>query len=123
MRVLFADDSALILERLQQMLEFFKQVEIVGAFKNGNETLHAIKFLKPDLAIIDIKMPGMNGLEILNEVRKEDKAVKIIILTFFSSENYRQMAIQSGADFFFSKVDDFEKVTSVVKEMILKEKL
>jgi len=121
MRILLADDSVLILERLQQMLTIFPQVEIVGSLKNGNEALQAIKILKPDLAILDIKMPGLSGLEVLTEIRKVDKTVKFIILTLYSSDFYKQMAIQSGADYFFSKVDDFEKVTLAVSEMVMKE--
>jgi len=121
MRILLADDSVLILERLQQMLTIFPQVEIVGSLKNGNEALQAIKILKPDLAILDIKMPGLSGLEVLTEIRKVDKTVKFIILTLYSSDFYKQMAIQSGVDYFFSKVDDFEKVTLAVSEMVMKE--
>lgn len=60
MRVLLADDSNLILERLQEALSIYKQVEIVGLFGNGTETLEAIRVLKPDLAIIDIELPGLN---------------------------------------------------------------
>jgi DNA-binding NarL/FixJ family response regulator len=121
MRVLLADDSILILERLQQMLTIFPQVEIVGSLKNGTDALQAIKILKPDLAIVDIKMPGLSGLKVLTEIRKVDKTIKFIILTFYSSEYYQQMALQSGADYFFSKVDDFEKVSLIMAEMVLKE--
>jgi len=121
MRVLLADDSGLILECLQEMLSIYEQVEVVKACKNGNEALEAIRILKPDLAIVDIKMPGLSGLEVLTEIRKEDKNVKFIILTFYSSDYYRQWAIQAGADYFFSKVDDFDKVSLVVAGMISKE--
>ncbi len=121
MKVLLADDSDLILDRLQEMLCVFKGAEIVGSLKNGNDTLNAIKSLKPDLAIIDIKMPGLTGLEVLNEIRKENNKVKFIILTFYSSDLYKQMAIQLGGDYFFSKVDDFDKVSLVVKDLINEE--
>jgi len=122
MRVLLADDSSLILERLQEMVSNHKQIEIVGVFKNGTETLNAIRTMKPDLAIVDIKMPGLNGLYVLNEIRKDDKNVIFIILTFYSSDYYRQLAIQAGSNYFFSKADDFEKLTQVVAELSEKEK-
>lgn len=121
MRVLLADDSVLILEWLQDTLGMNKQVEIVGSFKNGIDTLKALKTLKPDLAIVDFKMPGLNGLEVLKEIRKENKILKFIILTYYSLDNYRQVAMLAGADYFFSKVDDFEKVSIVVEEMVAKE--
>ena len=116
-RVLLADDSDLILERLQQMLRLNPQVEIAGMFKDGPKTLEALKILKPDLAIVDVKMPGLSGLEVLHEIRKEDSLLKFMILTFYSSENYRKLAMSYGADYFFSKVDDFEKISPVVNEL------
>jgi DNA-binding NarL/FixJ family response regulator len=121
MKVLLADDSKLILVRLQEMVGIYKQVEIVRSCSNGIDTLEALRTLKPDLAIVDIKMPGLSGLEVLNEIRKEDKIVKFIILTFYSSEYHRQMALQAGADYFFNKVDDFEKVSQLVEDLAKKE--
>jgi len=123
MRVLLADDSYLILERLKEMISIHSDVEIIGSYRDGFEALTEIRNLKPDLAIVDIKMPGINGLEVLSQIRKENIKVKFIILTFSSSIYYRQLAIQSGADYFFSKSEDFDKVLLVVKEMLLKESL
>jgi DNA-binding NarL/FixJ family response regulator len=57
MRVLLADDSGLILERLTEMLKMYRKVEIVGSLKNGNDALDSLRRLKPDLAIVDLKMP------------------------------------------------------------------
>jgi DNA-binding NarL/FixJ family response regulator len=120
MRVLLADDSRLMIERLTEMLNMYRNTEIVGSFNNGTDTLDGLRNLKPDLAIVDIKMPGLTGLEVLTEIRKENKTIKIIILTFYSSDHYRKMAIQAGADYFFNKVDDFEEVSMVVAGMLWK---
>ena len=103
------------------MVGMHKQAEIVGSLNNGTETLEALRVLKPDLAIVDIQMPGLSGLEVLSEIRKENKIVKFIILTLYSSDYYRQLAVKTGADYFFSKVEDFEKVSLVVAELIMKE--
>jgi len=121
MRVILADDSELILVRLQQMLGIFPQVELLGSYIDGIETLDAMRKQKPDLAIIDIKMPWMSGLDVLKEIRKEDKNMKIILLSFYSSDYYRQLASQLGADYFFSKSDEFEKLEIKVGEMVLDE--
>lgn len=118
MKVLLANDSVLILERLKELLSVHRQVEIAGSLKNGVETLAAIKVQNPDLAIIDMNMPGLNGLEILTEVRKVNKTTKVIILTFYSSEYYRNIAMQSGADYFFNKADDFEIISQVVERLV-----
>ncbi|MBK6964655.1 MAG: response regulator transcription factor [Bacteroidales bacterium] len=121
MRVILADDSDLILVRLQQMLSIFPQVDLVGSYSDGIETLNAIKKLKPDLAILDIRMPLMSGLDVLKEIRKDYSGIKIILLTLYSSEYYREQAFLFGADYFFSKVDDFEKVSITVAGIIKKE--
>ena len=121
MKVLIADDSELILDTLQEMLSCYGQTEIVSSCHNGTDTLNAIQTLKPDLAIVDLKMPGLTGLEVLSESRKENKTTIFIIFTFFSSDYYRQLAIAAGADYFFSKEDDFGKIAEVVEEMLKKE--
>ena len=120
-RVILADDSDLILVRLQQMLSIYPQVEIAGTFTDGIETLNAIRKQKPDLAIIDIRMPWLSGLEVLKEIRNEDKTIKIMLLTFYSSDYYREQALKFGADYFLSKVDEFEKVLLIVGELLKKE--
>ena len=121
MKVLIADDSDLILSWLSEMLTAFKQVEIVARLKNGNDALTALLDLKPDLAIVDLRMPGMSGLEVLREIRKVNKDVKFMILTFYAFDSYRQSATTAGVDYFLSKVDDFEKVSKVVTELLGKE--
>lgn len=118
MRIVIADDSTLIRERLQDVLRSFAQVEVVGTFNNGIDALKALQTLKPDLAIVDIKMPGLSGLEVLKETRKENETIQFIILTLHGTEQYRQQAIEAGANYFFSKVDDFEKVELVINDML-----
>jgi DNA-binding NarL/FixJ family response regulator len=118
MRILLADDSVLILERLSEMLSLHKKIEIIGLCKTGTETLTALRNLKPDLAIVDLKMPGLTGLQVLTEIRKEDKVLKFILLTLHTSDFYRNIANEAGANYFFSKLDDFEKVEVVVNEML-----
>jgi DNA-binding NarL/FixJ family response regulator len=118
MNVTIADDSDLIINRLQEMLCNFDNVNIIDISRNGIDALKALKTLNPDLAIVDLKMPGLNGLEVLKEIRKENKKMKIIILTFYTLDQYKTIAINAGVNYFFSKSDDFEKVSDVVFEML-----
>lgn len=120
MKVVLADDSELILERLTDMLNIYGQSTIVGKFDNGTDAFNSIIDQSPDLAILDIKMPGMSGLEVAAEVRKKNKDIKIVILTFYTSEYYRMMASRAGADYFFNKVDDFEEVSMVIAGLLWK---
>ena len=118
MRVLIADDSNFMLERLQQMLDSLEQVEVVGTFHNGTDALNAIQKLKPDLAILDNKMPRLKGVDVIREVRKNDHHIKLMLLTFYSDSYYKQQAMSAGADYFFSKSEDFEKIPEVIAELI-----
>lgn len=118
MRVLLADDSVLMIERLREMLGNFHEVEIVDVCKNGADALIALRNLNPDLAIVDLKMPGLTGLQVLTEIRKENKNLPFILLTFHANDNYRRLAKAAGVNYFFSKVDDFEKVGQVVDELL-----
>jgi DNA-binding NarL/FixJ family response regulator len=122
MRVLIADDSDFILDRLQQLLQSMEDVEVVGSFRNGTDALAALHQLKPDLAILDNKMPGLRGIDIIREIRKEDSEVKFMLLTFYAESHYRQQAINAGADYFFSKSEDFEKIPEVIIELTKNEK-
>ncbi len=118
MRVLLADDSGFILERLHEMLNPFEEVEIIDSLKNGTDALASIKQNKPDLAIVDLKMPGLTGLEVLKKIRTQDKKLKFIILTFYTDDHYRKIAFEEGVDYFFSKVDDFDKIAPVIRDFI-----
>lgn len=118
MKVIIADDSDLILDRLKQVLGQYEDVQIVGSYKNGTEALGALRFLKPDLAILDIKMPGLSGLQILTEIQKENHSLVTIIFTFHETVYYRQMAMKAGADYFLSKVDDFEKIPKIIDGLL-----
>ncbi|MBW8332055.1 MAG: response regulator transcription factor [Prolixibacteraceae bacterium] len=118
MRIVIADDSDFMLERLQEMLNLVDQVEVVGVYNNGIEALAALKILNPDLAILDNKMPGLKGVDIIREIRKEDHTVKLMLLTFYSDSYYRIQAMKAGADYFFSKSEDFEKIPEVIAELI-----
>lgn len=116
MRVIIADDSTIMLDRLQQMLLCLKGVEVLGAFGNGTDALRALHKLKPDLAILDNKMPGIKGVEIIKEIRKDDSKMKLMLLTFYTDTYYREQAMNAGADFFLSKSDDFEKIPEIIDQ-------
>jgi DNA-binding NarL/FixJ family response regulator len=122
MKVIIADDSKLIIKRLQEIIGNYKGIELVGSYYNGTDALKALRNLKPELAILDIKMPGYTGLEVLQKIRKENKEMKIIIFTLFSSGFYRHLSIKEGADYFFSKVDEYDKIHLVLEKMLSDEK-
>jgi two-component system, NarL family, response regulator DesR len=118
MTVLIADDSRLMRDRIRETISIFSEVEIVSETDTGNKTLSELNKHHPDLAIIDIRMPEGNGIEILKKYRETNKSTKILILTNYAYDQYKNRALEAGADFFHSKSEDFEKIASVIALML-----
>jgi DNA-binding NarL/FixJ family response regulator len=118
MKVLIADDSRLMRERIREAISTFRGVEIVSETETGLKTLSELSKHTPDLAIIDIRMPDKNGLEVMKEFRAKNTTTKIIILTNYAYDQYKDRAFENGADYFFSKSEDFEKIATVVAALL-----
>jgi len=108
------DDSPVVRERLATLLSDLPSVEIVGQAEIAFEAISATRRLKPDVMLLDISMPGGSGIHVLEMVKKERPAPLVIMLTNFAHEQYRQKCLQLGADYFFDKSTEFEKVLSVL---------
>lgn len=114
MKIIIADDSSHILDRLSNMLAPLEEVNVIGAYNNGKDALEAIQLLEPDIAILDNKMPGINGIDIIKDVRKNNGIMQLILITLHSNDYYRTLALNAGANHFCSKSEDFEKVFDIV---------
>ncbi|HZS07781.1 MAG TPA: response regulator transcription factor [Blastocatellia bacterium] len=117
MRIFIADDSVIVRERLTELLLELPEVEIVGEAGTAGDATLAIRELKPDVVILDIQMPGGSGIDVLRTIRQEHLASRVIMLTNNSYERYREMCLGAGADFFFDKSTEFEKVITVCREL------
>jgi DNA-binding NarL/FixJ family response regulator len=117
MKVFIADDSQVLRERLHEMLSELPGVEIMGYAQDVPEALTSIKALKPDVVILDIRMPGGSGVDVLQDIKKEEKTPMVIVLTNYPYPQYRKKCMELGADFFFDKSAEFEKVTAIFKQL------
>lgn len=117
MKVLIVDDSSFIRERMISELLEIKGVEIVGEAEDGIEAKEAIFKLNPDLVTLDIRMPGLNGIDVLRDIKASHPDVKVLILTKYPYPQYRRRCMEEGADFFFDKSSEFEKVIEVLKQL------
>lgn len=114
LRVVIADDSPLVRERLAAMLSDLAGVELVGQAVDAGGALTIIEQLNPDVAILDIRMPGGNGIQALEAVKRMAPAVCVIMLTAFPYPQYRQKCLQAGADYFFDKSTEFDNVAEAI---------
>jgi DNA-binding NarL/FixJ family response regulator len=96
-RVLLADDHDLVRAGIRSLLEKMTGIEVVAETGNGREAIELTKTLLPDVILMDIAIPGLNGLEALARLTKELPAVKVIILSMYTNEEYVLQALRAGA--------------------------
>jgi DNA-binding NarL/FixJ family response regulator len=123
MRVLIADDSPVVRERLRTMLSEIDGIQIAGEAQDVIEAEDRVERLKPDVLILDIRLPGGNGIEVLKRIKEKKSACAVIMLTNYPYPQYRQASMAAGADFFFDKSTEFERVTDVLRELMRERKV
>jgi DNA-binding NarL/FixJ family response regulator len=114
--VFIVDDSPVVRERLAHMISELPDTEIVGQADIAFEAINSIRRSKPSVVVLDISMPGGSGIYVLENIKKEKPAPVVIMLTNFAHDQYRQKCLQLGADYFFDKSTEFEKVIEVLRQ-------
>jgi DNA-binding NarL/FixJ family response regulator len=102
-RVLIVDDDALVRAGLSMLLAGADEIEVVGEASDGNEVADAIAEHGPDVVLMDIRMPGVDGLTATERVRAQDDAPEVIVLTTFEADDYVLGALRAGASGFLVK--------------------
>jgi DNA-binding NarL/FixJ family response regulator len=119
MKILIADDSLVVRDRLVTLLtEALHGVEVVGQAKDATEARSLAEELRPDVAILDIRMPKGSGADVLLDIKKLNPVPKVIILTNYPHPENKKKCIDRGADYFFDKSTEFKKVVSVLRGML-----
>jgi two-component system nitrate/nitrite response regulator NarL len=102
-RVVLADDHVFVRDGIKSLLENEANITVVGEATDGLEALTLIDSLQPDLLILDIRMPNMTGIEVVEQLRGKNNLVKIVMLSMHESEEYVLKSIQAGADGYLLK--------------------
>lgn len=102
-RVVLADDHALVRAGIRSLLAGFAGVEVVGEAASGSEAIAQVDALRPDLLVVDVAMPDINGLQATAEVRKRQPAVRVLVLSMHTDAEYVARALQSGASGYLIK--------------------
>ncbi len=102
-KIVIADDHTIVRSGIRSLLEKMQGLEVVGEAADGRETLKLTKAMETDIAILDIAMPRMNGIETTRRILKEKPRVKVIILSMYANEEYVLQAIQAGASGYLLK--------------------
>ena len=121
MKVFVVDDSQLVSQRLVLLLSEVEGVEVVGTAASAEEGIESISRSKPDVVILDIRMPAGNGITVLESIKRQESPPTVIMLTNYPYPQYRKKCMDAGADYFFDESGEFHKVTDVLDRMVAEE--
>jgi two-component system response regulator DesR len=117
-RVLLAEDQVMIREALAALLSFEDDIEVVAQVGRGDEVARAAQETSPDIALLDIEMPGLDGLSAAAELRRTMPGVKIVILTTFGRPGFLRRAMESGVSAFLVKDSPADKLTQTIRRVL-----
>ena len=118
-QVVLADDHVFVRDGIKSLLENEANIEVVGEATDGVEALKTVEITKPDLLILDIRMPNMTGIEVVEKLRNQNNPVKIVMLSMHESEEYVLKSIKAGADGYLlkgSSKEEFLKALNSVSD-------
>lgn len=115
MRILVADDDALVREGLKLILETVDDFEVAGLAANGQEAVKLCADTQPDIVLMDIRMPVMDGVQATAEIKRQFRHVKVLLLTTFKDIEYIRMAVKNGADGYILKSNDSQSIIDSIR--------
>jgi DNA-binding NarL/FixJ family response regulator len=118
LRVLIADDHQLILDGVRRALEESGEFDIVGEAMTGNQALALVKRARPDVVLLDIRMPGMDGLVCLDEIKKRNPEIKVIVLSASSDQKLIENVLKRGASAYIVKSVNPIDLPSVLRQAV-----
>jgi len=117
MKVLIVDDSAIVRKGLKAMLSEITEPKNISQAKDALEAISSFQKVNPEVVILDIRMPGRSGIDVLQEIKQSNQPPVVIVFTNYPYSQYRRKCIDAGADFFFDKSTEFDKVTEVLNQI------
>uniref|UniRef100_A0A7C3SIR0 Response regulator transcription factor n=1 Tax=Desulfobacca acetoxidans TaxID=60893 RepID=A0A7C3SIR0_9BACT len=116
-RVLLADDHDIVRAGLRRIIEEAGDIEVIGEAADGQDAIQQIHRVRPDVAIIDISMPGLDGLEVIRQVQHYYPKLPIIVLTMHEEEQYVVRAIEAGARGYLTKRSAPEQLVKAIRKV------
>jgi DNA-binding NarL/FixJ family response regulator len=114
-KLLLADDHVVMRQGLKTILAEETDLEVVGEADNGREALRLVSEMRPDLVLMDISMPGLNGIEATRQIRQNYPEIKVVILSMYASEEYVWQVLRAGASGYVLKQSDLTVVLTAIR--------
>jgi len=111
---MLADDHIMVREGIKCLLECDKDMEVIAEADDGLECINKLKLVNPDVLLLDLSMPNMNGFEVLEEIKKRKSSLKVLILTVHGEGEYFINAINNGADGYILKQSDAKELKNAI---------
>jgi two-component system, NarL family, response regulator NreC len=120
-RIILADDHKIVRDGLRSLLEQQPDMEVIAEAENGQKAVDLVKQLAPDVVIMDIAMPEMNGIEATRRITHQDSDVKVIALSMYSDKRFTAEMLKAGAVSYLQKDCAFEQLARTVRSVVSKE--
>lgn len=117
-KIIIADDNKNFSENLEQFLESNEDMTVVGMTNNGVDALKMVEEMEPDILILDLILPRLDGLGVLNQLNGMNHRPKVIISTAMGQENMTQEAVRLGIDYFLLKPYDFQSISMRIHQLV-----
>ncbi len=121
--IAIVDDSEIIRERLVNKIRKNDSYNVIWQAENAESTYISCSEAEPAVLILDIQLPDGSGIDVLEKIKTDNSSIKVIMLTNYPSLPFRKKCIEAGADYFFDKSTEFEKVFDVLKELAINENI
>ena len=115
-RLLLVDDHKIVREGLRRVIETEDGLQVIGEASNGEEAIIKAIALSPDIVIMDIKMPGMDGIVATYEIKQKKPEIRVLILTLYT-EGFVKQAIEAGASGYILKDSDTEQIIKAIRQV------
>lgn len=116
-KVLIVDDHSLVRQGLKQLIELEKDLRVIGLAGDGEEAILKVQQLKPDIVLLDINMPKINGIQTLRRLKDMDNTIKVIMLTFYEDREYLLETINLGANGYVLKDAESESLIKAIRDV------
>lgn len=117
-KILIADDHAMVRDGVKNLIQQNKDLTVIGEAKSGNETLELFDKLQPDLVILDISMPDMNGMEVSKAILEKNPDANIVILSMYEDEDYISRCLEYGVKGYVVKNESGSELDYAIKSVL-----
>jgi DNA-binding NarL/FixJ family response regulator len=121
-RVILADDNEIIRAGIRNLLNKAEDIEVVGEAKNGVEAIHLVNTLLPDVLLLDIEMPLLNGIEVTRQLKSGESSTPILVLSAYTNREYIRQMLANGASGYLIKDEAPDQIVAAVRGIARGEK-